>query len=113
MRSSAAADREIWWLDTSAFPDLFWARMRVFPDGKADVLDLDGKLRQFSSEEAARLDLLEDEYESVEGIEDEDLNAVGLTLNDLVPPSGKDDGSLLPQMQIRRSSERHPGTSRP
>jgi hypothetical protein len=99
-------DREVWWLDTAAFPDLFWARMRVFPDGSADVFDLDGTLRRFPSEEAARLDLLEDEYEPTERIEDDDLEAVGLTRGDLVAPSGEDDAELLPRMRIRRSSRK-------
>ena len=30
-----------WWLDWSALPErLLWARLRVFADGSADVLDL-------------------------------------------------------------------------
>lgn len=96
--------RQDWWLDPTGFPSLFWARLRVFSDGTAEVLDLDGVLLQFPSEELARNHLLEDEYERAESIEDEDLEHGGLTRNELVPPSGETDSELVPQMLVRRSS---------
>ena len=104
MTTTSNIDREVWWIDTSAFPNLFWARLRVFPNGSADVFDLDGRLRCFPSEATARLDLLEDEYEPADRIEDDVLAEAGLMRGELVPPSGQDDAELLARMQILRSS---------
>ena len=38
-----------WWLDVSALPDMHWAQLRVFANGTADVLDLDGRTHEFAS----------------------------------------------------------------
>ncbi len=53
---------ETWWLDESALPDLLWARLRCFSDGRAEVFDLDGNVTSFATAEEARMFLLEDEY---------------------------------------------------
>jgi hypothetical protein len=55
---------DTWWLDESALPDLLWACLRVYENGAAEVLDLDGNIHQFDSEQEARFWLLEDEYSS-------------------------------------------------
>jgi hypothetical protein len=54
---------EEWFLDWSALPDrLIWARLRVFSDGSAAVLDCDGRTTKFDNREAATEWLNEDEY---------------------------------------------------
>ena len=45
---------DTWWLDESAFPYLLWACLRVYENGAAEVLDLDGNIHEFASDEAAR-----------------------------------------------------------
>ena len=96
-------NRETWWLDTSGFPDLLWARLRVFVDGSADVLDLDGKVHRFRTEQDARFWLAEDEYVSLESIEDDELTYAALTREELVPPSALRDSDIVPKMFVRRS----------
>jgi len=95
--------RETWWLDDSGFPDLLWARLRVFADGSADVLDLDGKVHRFLTEQEARAWLAEDEYQPFESLSDDDLKDGGLTREELVPPSALQDADLVPKMLVRRS----------
>ncbi len=95
--------RQDWWLDPTGFPSLLWARLRVFSNGSADVLDLDGVLRLFPTEQLARYHLIEDEYELSSGIEDQDLKGGGLSRNDLVPPSGEPDSERVSHMLVRRS----------
>ena len=70
-----------WWLDWSALPGLFWARMRTFPDGSAEVLDLDGWRHHFTDRESAVFWLSEDEYSQVE-----QLIKDGEVAPDVVPP---------------------------
>jgi hypothetical protein len=62
---TSPAISEEWWLDSSALPDLYWARLTVYSNGSADVLDLDGKLHEFSSREEAEYWLGEDEYSPI------------------------------------------------
>jgi len=50
-----------WWLDWGALPGrLLWARLYVFADGSAEVLDLDGHYHRFGDREEAALWLNED-----------------------------------------------------
>jgi hypothetical protein len=101
--TNVRVERDGWWLDVSAFPDLLWARLRVFSDGTAEVFDLDGKVSRFPTEVAARDWLSEDEYESVESVDEEDLRYGGLVRDDLRPPSGSGDTELVGRMLVRRN----------
>jgi hypothetical protein len=102
LTTKRAVDGERWFLDVSGFPDLLWARLQIFTDGSAEVLDLDGKVHRFSSEQEARYWLAEDEYQALESIDAEDLAYGGLAREELVPPSAVAQSELVPQMQVRR-----------
>ena len=86
-----------WWLDHSALPDLLWARLRVHPSGTADVLDLDGKLHTFLSEEEAVHWLSEDEYARLEYLLEE-----GEVAPTLQPPHAIREEALVPLMRVLR-----------
>jgi hypothetical protein len=56
-----------WWLSyCSEYPDLLWARLRVFSDGSADAAFEELKVYGFDSREYASYFLSEDEYTSFE-----------------------------------------------
>ena len=101
--ANVRVEHEGWWLDVSGFPDLLWARLRIFSDGTAEVFDLDGQVHRFPTEAAARDWLSEDEYESVESVAEEDLRDGGLVRDDLRPPSASGDAELVERMLVRRN----------
>jgi hypothetical protein len=106
-----SVELESWWLDESALPDLLWARLRCFSDGRAEVLDLDGRLTQFTSADEARLFLLEDEYAQLDRIGVEDFIDVGM-LGVPRPPHAHTDVELIGLMTVRAHAARSPPVSR-
>jgi hypothetical protein len=90
-----------WWLDASALPGrLLWARLEVFPEGLAVVLDLDGRYHRFPDWASAVLWLAEDEYESLVGlVEDREVGP------EVVPPTAATDRELVPLMAVRVETE--------
>jgi hypothetical protein len=90
-----------WWLDESALPDLVWARLRTFEDGKAEVLDMDGRISIFASAGDAANYLMEDEYVRPGSVDPEELNRLGLVPQDLAPPTHGDGPELCRQMHVR------------
>lgn len=104
----SAACSESWWLDTSAFPDLVWARLTAFPDGTAEVFDIDGRSTRFSNHEQARLFLSEDEYAAVDTITANEFAEVGLSPKAPQPPEANSDAELPAQMLVRRTPARNP-----
>ena len=90
-----------WWLDASALPArLLWARLDVFADGSASVLDLDGRYHLFAERASAVLWLAEDEYESLAG-----LVADGSVGPGVAPPVAASDRQLVPLMVARADAE--------
>ena len=88
-----------WWLMDCALPNLNWARMRVFADGTADVLDSDGRLHEFHSAADARDWLSEDELIRASSLEPDELAAYVLETEDIAPPpEGISDAELVPRM---------------
>lgn len=63
-----------WWLAwCNYYPDLFWARLRVFSNGRADVLFQDGdKTYGFDKKEYAEYFLSEDEFFLFQNLDKED-----------------------------------------
>jgi hypothetical protein len=86
---------EEWWLDSSALPDLFWARLSLYSDGSADVLDLDGVYHEFSSREEAQYWLGEDEYKRMS-----DLIEDGELPPSIAPPTASSDAELVLKMLV-------------
>jgi hypothetical protein len=90
-----------WWLDWSGLPDhLLWARLRVFADGSAEILDLDGRYHRFGDREAAVLWLNEDEYSLLEHLVED--GEVGL---EVLPPTAEDDAELVQLMMVQRDGD--------
>lgn len=65
-----------WWLSwVNEYPDLYWARLRTFSNGKADVLFQDeSNSYGFDNEEFAGYFISEDEFIRFENIDEEDKN---------------------------------------
>lgn len=98
-------EREQWWL---AAPEhlLVWARLRVLASGVAQVFDSQGETLTYESEEIARAALMDADFRALDGMDDDDAEAVGLLLEELQPPQGEDDDELVPQM-VRTLGPRH------
>jgi hypothetical protein len=57
--------KEEWWLDWNVsldeeFVDISWARLQVFNDLSAEILDMDGRTLYYEDEAAAAIELMED-----------------------------------------------------
>jgi len=89
-----------WWLATLARM-VIWARLRVLDAGTAEVFDSDGTTLPYDSEDTARAALMDAEFVSLDGLDDEDASARGFALDELVPPTGIDDALLRAHMVVR------------
>ena len=98
-------EREEWWLAT---PDqlLVWARLRVLESGVGQVFDSRGETLTYESEDVARAALMDADFRSLDGMDDDDAEAIGMLLEELQPPHGEDEDELLPQM-ILQQAPRH------
>jgi hypothetical protein len=99
--------RQEWWLDTSALPDLRWARLDFYGDYHVQILDLDGQYHHFRSETEAKDWLREDEYAELPGL----IRAGDVPL-DLEPPSAPSDDLLISRMSPRKSGAAVPARRR-
>jgi hypothetical protein len=90
-----------WWLMWCDFPNLNWARLRVYADGSTDVFDMDGRTSKFPNEEAAREFLAEDEFTELSLLDEEDERKLGVPLASLAPPIGISDEELFPNMYVK------------
>lgn len=98
-------EREEWWL-ASPEPLLVWARLRVLESGVAQVFDSQGETLTYESEDMARAALMDADFRALEGMDDDDAEAIGLLLEEIQPPQGEDEEELLPQM-IRNLPPKH------
>ena len=98
-------ESEQWWLAAPA-DFLVWARLRVLESGVAQVFDSQGETLVYESEDVARGALMDADFRSLDGMDDEDAETIGLLLEELQPPHGDSDEELLPQM-IRTLGPRH------
>ena len=96
---------EQWWL---ARPEhlLVWARLQVTENGIAIVFDSKGEHLHFENEDIARAALMDADFRSFDGMDEEDADELGLWMEELEPPQGNHDEDLLPQM-IRTVGSRH------
>lgn len=69
-----------WWLSwCHEWPELYWARIRHFSDGKADVLFQDEtKLFGFDDLDSSRNFVSEDEFSNLEHMDVEDLRDISI-----------------------------------
>jgi len=85
----------------SSFPDLNWARLRVYESEVSEIFDMDGKTHQFKSEKEAINWLLEDEYTSYGKLDKKDENEYGIDLSIIKPPSAESTEELMSLMYVK------------
>lgn len=89
--------RTEWWL-ASLGRTLVWARLRVREAGTAEVFDSDGNTLAYDSEDTARAALMDAEFVSFEGLDEDDALARGFSLDEIEPPRAVDDDALRNRM---------------
>jgi hypothetical protein len=93
-----------WWLATLG-RTVIWARLRVRDAGTGEVFDSDGNTLAYDSEDSARAALMDAEFVSIDGLDEEDAAERGFDLSELVPPQGDDD--TLRERMIVKLPARH------
>ena len=94
-----ASDRQSWWIATLG-RTLHWARLREREGGTAEVLDHDGNLHAYDSEDTARSMLLDAGYVEFDGIDEEDALERGFSLDEVAPPRAPGDAALVGLMTV-------------
>ena len=89
--------REEWWL-ANLGRLLVWSRLRVLDSGVAEVFDCDGRINIYESDDIARAALMDADFRSLDGMDEDDAAAWGLELDEIEPPRGDDDEALRDQM---------------
>jgi hypothetical protein len=82
------------------FPNLNWARLRVFLSGGAEIFDCDGKIHRFKTGEEALSWLNEDEFTDFDKLSAEDEIEYGITLSQITPPQAQSDEDLRTKMYV-------------
>src|SRR3546814_13481996 len=88
--------RDQWW-SASLGRTVVWARLRVREGGTAEIFDSDGNTLGYDSEDTARAMLMDAEFVSFDGLDEDDALERGFSLAELAPPSGSED-ALRPRM---------------
>ncbi|KAF1702055.1 hypothetical protein [Pseudoxanthomonas suwonensis] len=88
-----------WWLATLG-RTLHWARLREREAGTAEVLDHDGTLHSYDSEDTARSMLLDADFVEFDGLDEDDALERGFSLDEVAPPRAEDDESLVRLMTV-------------
>ncbi|TBR13102.1 MAG: hypothetical protein EPO46_03450 [Lysobacter sp.] len=91
--------RDEWWLATAG-NTLIWARLRMLEAGTAEVFDCDGATLPYDSEDSARAALMDAEFVTIDGLDNDDASQRGLDLASLQPPRGPEE-TLRPQMIVK------------
>ncbi len=88
-----------WWLASLGLM-IVWARLRVREAGTAEVFDSDGNTLAYDSEDSARAALMDAEFVSWDGLDEEDALDRGFSLSQVAPPDADDDASLRDRMVL-------------
>lgn len=88
---------ETWWLATLG-RTIVWARLREREAGTGEVFDSDGNTLSYDSIDTARAALMDAEFVSFEGLDEDDALERGFALGELTPPQAQDDDHLRPHM---------------
>ncbi|AKC87881.1 hypothetical protein [Pseudoxanthomonas suwonensis] len=88
-----------WWIATLGHT-LHWAQLREREAGTAEVLDHDGKLHAYDSEDTARSMLLDAGYVEFDGLDEEDALERGFSLDEVAPPRAGSDAELVGLMSV-------------
>lgn len=89
--------RETWWL-ASIGRTIVWARLRIREAGTAEVFDSDGNTLAYDSEDTARAALMDAEFVTLEGLDEEDALERGFLLTEISPPQAEHDDQLRGMM---------------
>ncbi len=95
-----------WWLTAPEAGLVLWARLSERAEGAAEVLDSTGMTMRFPSRDDATHFLLDLDYRARDGLDDDDADAWGLALADLVPPAQPDGPALVAAMNQRTGKPR-------
>jgi len=90
---------DAWWIATLG-RQLLWARLRERDAGTAEVLDHEGNLHAYDSEDTARSMLLDAGYVEFDGLDEDDALERGFSLDEVAPPRADSDEALLPLMNV-------------
>lgn len=92
---------EEWWL--AALGDtIVWARLRERGAGTAEVFDCDGRFLVYDSPDSARAALMDAEFRTLDGLDEDDAQQMGWNLADLKPPKADSDEQLHHLMVLKR-----------
>ena len=91
------SDAYQWWL-TALGRTVVWAGLREMPAGTAQVIDSDGNLLAYDSVDSARASLLDADFTELAGMDDSDLESLGLLYEELRIPQGDSPDDLHPQL---------------
>jgi len=81
-----------WWLSyCPEYPDLAWARLRIFSDGSADAAFDESKVYGFDDRKYADYFLGEDEYMRFDSMDEQNEVDIGVKKADILPPNWGDD----------------------
>lgn len=97
MSNEQNANQDTWYL-VALGRTLIWARLRMLEAGTAEVLDSDGNTLAYDSEDSARSALLDAEFVSYDGLDEDDALARGFSLDQVQPPRAGSDAALVPLM---------------
>lgn len=95
---------EEWWL-ASLGRMIIWARLRERAAGTAEVHDSDGNTLVYDSVDTARAMLMDADFVSHEGLDEDDALARGFSLEEIAPPEARDDEQLRARM-VQKLGER-------
>ena len=90
-------NRDQWWL-ASIGRLVIWARLRVLDGGTAEILDSDGQVQPYDSEDSARSALFDAEFVAFDGLDEDDALARGFSLAESAPPRAGSDEQLRARM---------------
>ena len=90
-----------WWLATLG-RTVVWAQLRVREAGTAEVFDSDGKILSYDSEDTARAALMDAEFVSLQGLDEDDALVRGFSLDEIAPPQDANDEGLPDEILRQR-----------
>lgn len=88
-----------WWIAVLG-RTLHWARLRERDAGTAEVLDHDGHVHAYDSQDTARSILLDAGYIEFDGLDEDDALEHGFSLDEVAPPRAGDDHELARLMSV-------------
>ena len=71
----------------------------------AEVFDSDNDTLRYDDETQTHIALLDAEFRSFDGLDEDDAAMLGFDLEEIEPPRGESDDELLPQMVAKLPSQ--------